>query len=179
VARWVAPAIAAGLLATTGVLLHGGTTGRGDELALFTTEAVNDYLRVLNSQRRVEVKSGGPHQVKPWFEGKLDFAPDVPELPALTLRGGSVRYFKNRKAAVIVYTLRLHTVTLLEVRAADLPWPSDAHEVRATSTATSMSSPGAPAISGTFSCRTRMRTSSVPSLGRSVMGSSARPSHRP
>jgi anti-sigma factor RsiW len=132
-ARWVAPALAAGLLVATGVLLHGRTTGRGDELALFTTEAVNDYLRVLNSQRRVEVESGGPHQVKPWFEGKLDFAPDVPELPALTLQGGSVGYFKDRKAAVIVYTLRLHTVTLLEVRAADLPWPSDAHQVRATS----------------------------------------------
>ncbi len=131
VARWIAPALTAGLLATTGILLYGRGAGRGGELALFTSEAVNDYLRVLNSQRPVEVESGGPHQVKPWFEGKLDFAPDVPEPPALKLRGGSVGYFRDRKAAVIVYTLRLHTVTLLEARAADLPWPSDAHEVRA------------------------------------------------
>ncbi len=131
VARWLAPALAAGLLATTTFLIYGPGAGRGTELALLTSEAVNDHLRVLNSQRRVEVESGGPHQVKPWFQGKLDFAPNVPELPTLALQGGSVGYFKDRKAAVIVYTLRLHTVTLLEVRAGDLAWPSDTREVRA------------------------------------------------
>ncbi len=54
-------------------------------------EAVNDHLRVLYSQRPLEVESGGIHQVKPWFEGKLDFAPVVAfagddEFP---FRGGS------------------------------------------------------------------------------------------
>lgn len=132
-ARWVAPALAAGLLATTSLLVYSKTPRGGGELALITTEAVNDHLRVLNSQRPVEIESGGPHQVKPWFQGKLDFSPDVPEVAPLVLRGGSVGYFRDRKAAVIVYALRLHTVTLLEVRAGDLPWPSDTSEVRSAS----------------------------------------------
>ncbi len=133
VARWIAPALAAGLLAGTGLLVYGRGAGRASELALLTSEAVNDHLRVLNSQRPVEVEGGGPHQVKPWFQGKLDFSPDVPELQPLVLRGGSVGYFRDRKAAVIVYALRLHTVTLLEVGARDLPWPSGTSAVRAAS----------------------------------------------
>lgn len=133
VARWLAPALAAGLLATTGLLVYSKAPRGGGELALLTSEAVNDHLRVLNSQRPVEIESGGPHQVKPWFQGKLDFSPDVPEVAPLVLQGGSVGYFRDRKAAVIVYALRLHTVTLLEVRAGDLPWPSDTSEVRSAS----------------------------------------------
>ena len=129
VVRWIAPALAAGLLLTTSVLVYSRPRG-GSELALVTSEAVNDHLRVLNSQRRVEIESGGPHQVKPWFQGKLDFSPDVPEMAPLVLQGGSVGYFRDRKAAVIVYALRLHTVTLLEVPAADLSWPSDTRDVR-------------------------------------------------
>src|SRR5450432_77455 len=38
-------------------------------------EAVNDHLRVLYSDHPLEVESGGIHRVKPWFEGRLDFAP--------------------------------------------------------------------------------------------------------
>lgn len=133
VARWLAPALAAGLLATTSLLVYSKAPRGGSELALITSEAVNDHLRVLNSQRPVEIESGGPHQVKPWFQGKLDFSPDVPEVAPLVLQGGSVGYFRDRKAAVIVYALRLHTVTLLEVRAGDFPWPSSTSEVRAAS----------------------------------------------
>jgi anti-sigma factor RsiW len=133
VVRWMAPALAAGLLITTSVLVYSKGPRGGSELALITAEAVNDHLRVLNSQRAVEIESGGPHQVKPWFQGKLDFSPDVPEVAPLVLQGGSVGYFRDRKAAVIVYKVRLHTVTLLEVRAGDLPWPSRTSEVHSAS----------------------------------------------
>ena len=70
-------------------------------------------------------ESGGQHQVKPWFEGKLDFAPVVPALEGtdLRLRGGSVGYVFDRKAAVLVYGLRLHVVTLLVFRPDGLAWP--------------------------------------------------------
>jgi anti-sigma factor RsiW len=88
-------------------------------------EAVNDHLRVLYSQRPLEVESGGIHQVKPWFEGKLDFAPvtafagddDFP------LQGGAVGYFVDRKAAVFVFKRRLHVVTLFVFPSAGLHWP--------------------------------------------------------
>ena len=60
--------------------------------------------------------------MKPWFEGKLDFAPAVPALEGdeLQLRGGSVGYLFDRKAAVLVYGLRRHVVTLLVFRAQGL-----------------------------------------------------------
>jgi anti-sigma factor RsiW len=92
-----------------------------------TAEAINNHLRVLSSQRPLEIESGGVHQVKPWFEGRLDFAPVVAfegdaDFP---LRGGAVAYFFDRKAALFVYARRLHPISLYVVRAEGLSWPPD------------------------------------------------------
>jgi anti-sigma factor RsiW len=89
-------------------------------------EAVNDHLRVVESSHPVEIESGGIHQVKPWFTGRLDFAPRVEfsgdaEFP---LVGGSVGYFRDRKAAVFLFRHRLHSITLLVFPADRLPWRS-------------------------------------------------------
>jgi anti-sigma factor RsiW len=91
------------------------------------TEAVNDHLRVISSSRPVEIESGGIHQVKPWFTGRLDFAPRVAfsgdgDFP---LVGGSVGYFHDRKAAVFVFKRRLHTITLLVLPPDGLDWPAE------------------------------------------------------
>ena len=93
-----------------------------DELV---TEAVNDHLRVLYAQQAIEIQSGGIHQVKPWFEGRLDFAPvlDFAGDEEFTLEGGSVAYFVDRKAATFVFKRRLHVLTLFVFRADGLPWP--------------------------------------------------------
>jgi len=90
------------------------------------TEAVNDHLRVLYSEHPIEIESGGIHQVKPWFEGRVDFAPVVPfagddDFP---LQGGSVAYFLDRKAATFVFKRRLHLITLFVFRAEGMPWPA-------------------------------------------------------
>jgi anti-sigma factor RsiW len=88
-------------------------------------EAVNDHLRVIYAQHPIEIESGGIHQVKPWFTGRLDFAPDVAfsgdaEFP---LVGGAVAYFIDRKAATFVFKRRLHTISCFVFRAHDLSWP--------------------------------------------------------
>jgi anti-sigma factor RsiW len=123
--RFLAPAMAAGFAVMVGVVVMQRSSSRGSALATLTAEAVNDHLRVLASQHPVEIESGGKHQVKPWFEGKLDFAPEVPALEdtELRLRGASVGYVFDRKAAVLVYALRQHVVTLLVFRAEGLAWP--------------------------------------------------------
>jgi anti-sigma factor RsiW len=95
---------------------------------IMIAEAVNDHLRVLSSQRPLEIESGGLHQVKPWFEGRLDFAPVVSfegdaEFP---LKGGAVGFFLDRKAAVFVYARRLHPISLFVFRADGLRWPASA-----------------------------------------------------
>jgi anti-sigma factor RsiW len=89
-------------------------------------EAVNDHLRVLYSDHPIEVESGGIHQVKPWFAGRLDFAPVVAfggddDFP---LQGGAVGYFLDRKAATFIFKRRLHVITLFVFRAEGLPWPA-------------------------------------------------------
>jgi anti-sigma factor RsiW len=111
--------------AAVAVLVLFGWHARSPSEAM-VAEAVGDHLRVLYRDRPVEVESGGIHQVKPWFEGRLDFAPVVPfggddDFP---LQGGSVGYFVDRKAATFVFKRRLHLITLFVFRAQGLPWPA-------------------------------------------------------
>ena len=100
--------------------------GAGPPAAGLVTEAVNDHLRILSSQHPFDIESGDFHQVKPWFEGRLDFAPAVAFLGSeqFPLKGGAVGYFLDRKAAVFVYNRRLHVVSLFVFRADGLPWPA-------------------------------------------------------
>jgi anti-sigma factor RsiW len=113
---------AAAIALAAGVLLF----VRSDRSDALFAEAVNDHLRVLYSQHPIEIESGGIHQVKPWFAGKLDFAPAVTfagddEFP---LKGGAVAVFMERKAAAFVFSRRLHTITLFVFPADGLPWPA-------------------------------------------------------
>src|SRR5204863_250497 len=82
--RWkpsLVPAVAAAavVLVAAPVLYYERAASRvASERAGMVAEAVNDHLRVLSSQHPLDIESGGLHQVKPWFEGRLDFAPVVP-----------------------------------------------------------------------------------------------------
>jgi anti-sigma factor RsiW len=122
-------AVAALLLLASPVLYYERAASRtAGERAGLVAEAVNDHLRVLGSQHPLDIESSDVHQVKPWFEGRLDFAPRVAfegdaEFP---LKGGAVGYFRDRKAAVFVYARRLHPITLLVFRADGLAWPTRA-----------------------------------------------------
>lgn len=94
--------------------------------AVMVTEAVNDHVRMLQSQRPLEIESGGIHQVIPWFSGKLDFAPGIrfagdAEFP---LRGGAVGYFVDRKAAALAFGEPSHAISLFVFKADGLPWPT-------------------------------------------------------
>jgi anti-sigma factor RsiW len=122
--RFATVASAIAVLALAAVVF---LVGRGPSPEM-QREAVNDHLRVLYSEHPVEIESGGIHQVKPWFTGKLDFAPNVAfagdaDVP---LVGGAVGYFTDRKAATYVYKRNLHVVTLFVFRAEGLPWATPA-----------------------------------------------------
>jgi anti-sigma factor RsiW len=119
--RWVTvlgPSLAAAALA---LLVFRGWYAPNPELV---GEAVNDHLRVVYAEHPIEIESGGIHQVKPWFTGRLDFAPAVTfsgdeEFPML---GGAVGLFVDRKAATFVFKHRLHTLTLFVFRSEGLGW---------------------------------------------------------
>jgi anti-sigma factor RsiW len=128
-ARWrrlAAPALAACLaVALAGAVVE--RLGFRDEVArtAFVSDAVSEHLRTLADGRGPELVSGVNHEVKPWFEGRIDFAPVVPlpDVAELRLRGGSVGYFLDRKGAVVSYSLRRHAVTLLAFRPDGLGLP--------------------------------------------------------
>jgi anti-sigma factor RsiW len=125
--RWARVARTTAAMAAGAALLWAAMFGLRERASdgTLVEEAVNDHLRVLYSDHPIEVESGGIHRVKPWFEGRLDFAPVVEfggddDFP---LVGGSVGYFIDRKAATLVFKRRLHEITLFVFRAEGLHWP--------------------------------------------------------
>src|SRR3569623_2774823 len=123
---WLAPFVSACAAAALALLLTRPPAPAG--ACALVNEAVNDHLRVVTSAHPIEIESGGIHQVKPWFTGRLEFAPRVTfsgddDFPLL---GGGIGYFVDRKAAVFQFKRRLHTITLLVFPAGGLGWPGGA-----------------------------------------------------
>ena len=117
--RWWQAAAFAGVAATAGLVLG---------LWIATPLAVEDtrehalarhVASLGNGQPQVEVISTDRHVVKPWFAGKLDFAPPVRDLTehGVTLVGAGTEALAGRTAAVIVYRMRRHHVSLFVSRA--------------------------------------------------------------
>ena len=108
--RWAA--MAASLVLAVGVgWLGGNLTGQGGRE---TDELLAGYLRVAGSEHAVDVASSDRHTVKPWFAGRIDYAPPVHDLTAagFPLEGGRLDVVDGRKVAVLVYRRNQHRVAL-------------------------------------------------------------------
>ena len=108
--RWAA--IAASLIVAVGVgWLGGNLTGQGGRQS---DEMIAGYLRVVMAETPVEVASSDRHTVKPWFAGRIDYAPPVHDLTAegFPLLGGRLDVVDGRKVAVLVYRRNQHRVVL-------------------------------------------------------------------
>lgn len=72
------------------------------------------HIRALQPDHLVDVRSGEQHTVKPWFAGRVPFAPPVKDLSAdgFPLVGGRLDYLPGTVAATIVYKRREHVINL-------------------------------------------------------------------
>jgi anti-sigma factor RsiW len=107
---WLAPGVAGALAASLAMLLiiPAGTERRVED------DAVAGHIRSLQVQHLTDVRTSNQHLIKPWFNGKIDFSPPVPELSpqGFPLAGGRLDYVGGRTVAAIVYRRRLHTINL-------------------------------------------------------------------
>lgn len=114
--RWLRPAFgfaSFGLAAAAIVFL---LFSRG-QVPNLESELVASHIRSLQASHLYDVVSTDKHTVKPWFQGKLDFAPDVPNLATddFPLLGGRLDYIDHHPAAALVYRHAKHMINVFVI----------------------------------------------------------------
>ena len=78
------------------------------------SELTDLHVATLASASPVDVISTDRHTVKPWFQGKIPFSFNLPELQGtdFTLVGGRVSYLAQSPGAHLIYRFRRHEISV-------------------------------------------------------------------
>ena len=111
--RWapMGASFACGSLLGVVLMIYQGTLRDEDQLE---QQVVAGHVRSLMVAHLTDVASTDQHTVKPWFTGKLDYAPPVSDLAAegFPLVGGRLDYLQERPVAALVYRRNGHTINV-------------------------------------------------------------------
>jgi anti-sigma factor RsiW len=119
-ARWLAVAAILALVVAGGALWRTRDTTASQLVDLHTT--------ILASANPVDVLSTDRHTVKPWFEGKLPFAVDIPDLaPPFHLIGGRVIYWRGQQGAYLLIGKGAHRISLFVFATDAVPRAIESH----------------------------------------------------
>ena len=86
------------------------------ETNALAAELLDQHLATLSSAATPQVISTDRHTVKPWFQGRLPFSFNLPDAQALppdtTLKGADLTYLKGQPAALLLFTIHKHEVSV-------------------------------------------------------------------
>ncbi len=107
----IAAAVALMLLFAALVFTH----MQNERRRIMIAEVADLHASTLGSASPLDVVSTDKHTVKPWFQGKLPFTFDVPEVNGtqFELLGGRMVFLEQEPAAHLLYSVRKHKLSVL------------------------------------------------------------------
>jgi len=87
------------------------------------SEIADLHVATLASSSPVDVISTDRHTVKPWFQGRIPFAFNLPELQnsEFSLLGGRMTYLEQTPGAHLIYDVRKHHISVFVFQERSLP----------------------------------------------------------
>jgi anti-sigma factor RsiW len=115
-------AAAAAVILVVGTLTSAYLGTRSGRDQVFS-EIADLHVAALASSSPVDVISTDRHTVKPWFQGKIPFAFNLPELQnsEFSLVGGRMTYLDQAPGAHLIYDVRKHHISVLVFQERSLP----------------------------------------------------------
>jgi anti-sigma factor RsiW len=110
---WLGAAVAVALLFVAGFVTLSVRQQQLERQHTFS-ELADLHVATLASANPVDVISTDRHTVKPWFQGKIPFTFNLPELQnsAFTLLGGRIIYLGQAPGAELIYQVRKHQISV-------------------------------------------------------------------